>query len=99
LHSETGYDKPGILSNYRKNIFAEYKDRGSRFIAYAFPVQKADEFKQCLQQLKKEHPKAVHHCFAYRLGWDGNRFRVSDDGEPSGTAGPTDTGADRQQRT
>lgn len=70
-----------------KTAFAEYKDRGSRFIAYAFPVQTAEDFKQCLQQLKKEHPKAAHHCFAYRIGWDGNLFRVSDDGEPSGTAG------------
>lgn len=66
---------------------AEFKDRGSRFIAYAYPIETADDFKQHLQDLKKEHPKAVHHCFAYRLGLDGNNFRVSDDGEPSGSAG------------
>jgi uncharacterized YigZ family protein len=65
----------------------EFKERGSKFIAYAFPIETVDEFKKQLQQLKKEHPKAVHHCFAYRLGTDGNNFRVSDDGEPSGTAG------------
>ena len=66
---------------------AEFKDRGSKFIAYAYPVNSADDFKKQLQLLKKEHPKAVHHCFGYRLGLDGNQFRVSDDGEPAGTAG------------
>lgn len=66
---------------------AEFKDRGSKFLSYVFPIMAVDEFKKILQQLKKEHPKAVHHCFAYRLGNDGNNFRVSDDGEPSGTAG------------
>jgi len=66
---------------------AEFKDRGSRFIAYVFPIGSADDFKKQLQDLKKEHPKAVHHCFAYRIGIDGNNFRASDDGEPSGTAG------------
>jgi uncharacterized YigZ family protein len=66
---------------------AEFKDRGSKFIAYAFPIETADDFKKELQVLKKEHPKAVHHCFAYRIGADGNNFRSSDDGEPSGTAG------------
>lgn len=66
---------------------AEFRDRGSKFIAFAYPVASAEEFKTCLQHLKKEHPKAVHHCFAYRIGIDGNNFRVSDDGEPSGTAG------------
>jgi uncharacterized YigZ family protein len=70
-----------------KNGFAEFKDRGSRFLAFAFPMATVEEFKQQLQQLKKEHPKAVHHCFAYRIGLDGNLFRVSDDGEPSGSAG------------
>jgi len=70
-----------------KEGYAEYKDRGSKFLAYAFPIKNKDEFKTILQGLKKEHPKAVHHCFAYRIGCDGNDFRVSDDGEPSGTAG------------
>jgi uncharacterized YigZ family protein len=76
-----------VYNTIEKPSFAEYKDRGSRFLAYAFPVQNADEFKRHLQKLKKEHSKAAHHCFAYRLGLDGNAFRVSDDGEPSGTAG------------
>ena len=66
---------------------AEFKDRGSRFLAFAFPATSATEFKAQLQILKKEHPKAVHYCFAYRFGLDGNQFRVSDDGEPAGTAG------------
>ncbi len=66
---------------------AEFKDRGSRFIAFALPVTSTEGFKQALNEIKKEHPKATHHCFAYRIGLDGNTFRVSDDGEPSGTAG------------
>lgn len=70
-----------------KAAYAEFKDRGSRFLAYAFPMVTTDEFKQQIQLLKKEHSKAVHHCFAYRIGLDGNQFRVSDDGEPSGSAG------------
>ena len=70
-----------------KESVAEFKDRGSRFLAYAFPVSSADSFKKRLRELKVEHPKAVHHCFAYRIGTDGNNFRSSDDGEPSGSAG------------
>ncbi|MBC7937930.1 MAG: YigZ family protein [Rhizobacter sp.] len=66
---------------------AEFKDRGSRFIAYAYPAGNPTDFKKLLQELKKEHPKAVHYCFAYRFGLEGNQFRVSDDGEPAGTAG------------
>jgi len=66
---------------------AEFKDRGSKFLAFAFPIATTDDFKKQLQLLKKEHPKAVHHCFAYRIGTDGNNFRSADDGEPSGTAG------------
>jgi uncharacterized YigZ family protein len=66
---------------------AEFKDRGSKFFAFAYPITTAIEFKKFQQQLKKEHPKAVHFCFAYRIGMDGNNFRSSDDGEPSGSAG------------
>ena len=76
-----------FYTTIEKPSSAEFKDRGSKFIAFAFPVESADDFKKQLQILKKEHPKAVHHCFAYRIGTDGNNFRSSDDGEPSGTAG------------
>jgi uncharacterized YigZ family protein len=70
-----------------QTAMAEYKDRGSRFIAYATPINTVLDFKTALATYKNEHPKAVHHCFAYRLGTVGNIFRVSDDGEPSGSAG------------
>ena len=76
-----------FYNTIEKPSVAEFKDRGSKFIAYAFPIAEVSEFKEKLAALKKEHPKAVHHCFAYRLGLDGNNYRVSDDGEPSGTAG------------
>ena len=76
-----------IYKTIEKPSTAEFKDRGSKFIAFAFPITTANDFKNQLQLLKKEHPKAVHHCFAYRIGIDGNNFRSSDDGEPSGTAG------------
>ncbi|MFY8003509.1 MAG: IMPACT family protein [Chitinophagaceae bacterium] len=66
---------------------AEFKDRGSKFIAYAYPLKKVSDFKPILQELKKMHPKAVHHCFAYKIGINGNDYRISDDGEPAGTAG------------
>jgi uncharacterized YigZ family protein len=70
-----------------KEGVAEFKDRGSRFLAFACPIATAEDFKKRLAALKKEHPKAAHHCFAYRIGLDGNNFRASDDGEPSGSAG------------
>jgi uncharacterized YigZ family protein len=70
-----------------KPATAEFKDRGSRFIAYAFPIDSIEAFKNRINSIKKEHPKATHHCFAYRLGSHGDTFRVSDGGEPSGSAG------------
>jgi uncharacterized YigZ family protein len=75
------------FNTIEKPSVAEFKDRGSKFIAYAFPIAGNNEFREKLSAIKKEHPKATHHCFAYRLGLEGINFRVSDDGEPSGSAG------------
>ncbi|UEG51252.1 YigZ family protein [Ferruginibacter lapsinanis] len=83
----TGTNDKTFYFTIDKPSVAEFKDRGSKFIAYAFPIETVEDFKVHLQNLKKEHAKAVHHCFAYRIGTDGNTFRSSDDGEPSGTAG------------
>ncbi len=65
----------------------EFKDRGSKFIAYAFPVYTEEAWQESLEEVKKEHFKARHHCYGFRLGLDKNNFRANDDGEPSGTAG------------
>ena len=80
-------DNKTFYTTIEKSGTAEFRDRGSRFIGYAFPVASVEQFKKELEQIKKEHPKATHHCFAYRIGLDGNSFRVNDDGEPSGSAG------------
>lgn len=64
-----------------------FKDKGSKFIAYAFPLVCDEEVKPIIQQLKKEHHTARHHCYAYRIGTKGENYRANDDGEPSGTAG------------
>src|SRR5690242_1989774 len=69
------------------NTTGEFKDRGSKFLAYAYPIQTTKDVKEHIQALKKEHPKAVHYCYAYRIGTDGKEFRANDDGEPSGSAG------------
>lgn len=67
--------------------FAEHKIFESKFLSYAYPFNNPEEFKERLQHLKRLHPKASHQCFAYRVGFDGNNYRSSDAGEPSGTAG------------
>ncbi len=64
-----------------------YKEKGSKFLAFAFPVVSLEEVTEKLQEVKSMHPKARHHCYAYRLGRNGNEYRLNDDGEPSGTAG------------
>ena len=68
-------------------IQAEFKDKGSRFLAFAYPVKTAEQVKKHVDDLRQEHHKARHWCYAYRLGVDGNQFRANDDGEPSGSAG------------
>jgi uncharacterized YigZ family protein len=70
-----------------KVVTAEYRDRGSLFIGIAYPIKSVEEFKARMVDVKKQHAKATHHCFAYRLGIDDNNFRSSDAGEPAGTAG------------
>lgn len=65
----------------------EFKDKGSKFIACTTPLSSEADFPIFLEKIKKEHPKARHHCYAWRLGMDGNSYRANDDGEPSGTAG------------
>ena len=64
-----------------------FKDNGSRFIALAYPVETEEEVKTIVAGLRKEYHDARHHCYAYRLGYKGDVFRSSDDGEPSGSAG------------
>jgi uncharacterized YigZ family protein len=64
-----------------------FKDKGSKFFAFAFPVKNEDEIKEILSRLRKEHHSARHHCYAWRLGTEELIFRANDDGEPSSTAG------------
>jgi uncharacterized YigZ family protein len=64
-----------------------FRDRGSKFMAFAFPVHTRDEIKKTLAELKKEYHDARHHCYAYRLGAAKEIFRANDDGEPPGSAG------------
>jgi uncharacterized YigZ family protein len=64
-----------------------FRDRGSKFLAYAYPITSEAEIKAIVVVLKSEHPKANHHCWAMRLTADRAVFKLNDDGEPSGTAG------------
>jgi uncharacterized YigZ family protein len=74
-------DSYQTIANAAEGLF---KDRGSKFLAMAYPLTNEDEVKPILQNLRELHPKAVHFCYAYRLG---ETYRANDDGEPSGSAG------------
>ncbi|WP_086985035.1 IMPACT family protein [Elizabethkingia miricola] len=80
-------------SNYSYNTIAKsilditLKEKGSKFISYAYPVLDEDDVKKRLEEVKTLHPKATHHCYAFRLGLKGENYRANDDGEPSGSAG------------
>lgn len=63
------------------------KEKGSKFIGFAFPVSSESEANLRLQEIRNLHPKATHHCYAYRIGLTGNIYRANDDGEPNGSAG------------
>jgi uncharacterized YigZ family protein len=64
-----------------------YKEKGSRFVSFAFPVSEQKEIKPIIDKIRKENHEARHHCFAYMIGFERTNYRISDDGEPSGTAG------------
>lgn len=63
------------------------KEKGSKFISFAFPLNDLDDLKNNLEKVRLEHPKATHHCYAFRFGINGENYRANDDGEPSGSAG------------
>lgn len=63
------------------------KEKGSKFLGFAFPVNNEEELKNALEKIRAEHPKATHHCYAFRMGLNGENYRANDDGEPSGSAG------------
>jgi uncharacterized YigZ family protein len=64
-----------------------YREKGSRFIAYAFPVSLQEEIRPLLEKIRKDHHEARHHCYAWMLGIERTNWRANDDGEPSGTGG------------
>lgn len=84
MAEETIKDTYQILASSSEG---EYKEKGSKFLAYAYPVQSISEVEIRLEDVRALHPKARHHCYAYRLGIEGDLYRANDDGEPSGTAG------------
>lgn len=76
-----------IYKTIEKESTGYYKDKGSKFYSYAYPLSNEDSVKEVISKLKKEHHSARHHCYAWRLGTEGIRTRANDDGEPSSTAG------------
>ncbi len=84
MKTETATD---TYKSIRKESSGTYRESGSKFLAFAYPVSDEDQVKDFIASLKKEHYSARHHCYAYRLGLSGEVWRVNDDGEPSSTAG------------
>lgn len=76
-----------LYKTISSNAKGQFRDRGSRFIALAYHVLSEDEIKEKMSLLRKEYHDARHHCFAWRLGPEKERYRINDDGEPSGSAG------------
>lgn len=73
------------IENPIENILL--KEKGSKFIGFAYPVNNETELRNSLEKVRTEHPKATHHCYAFRMGLSGENYRANDDGEPSGSAG------------
>jgi len=85
--NDTGPESEDSCLTIKHGNNAEIKIQGSRFLSYALPVRDETSFQEFLDGLRKQHYNATHHCFAWRIGIHDPRFRYSDDGEPSGTAG------------
>ena len=79
--------EPDTYKTIKHRSEGVFRDRGSKFLAFAFPVYTSEEIKKTLAELRKEYHDARHHCYAYRLGAAKEIFRANDDGEPSGSAG------------
>lgn len=80
-------DKTDTYKTIAEKSEGLYKEKGSKFIALAYPVSSEDEVKDILTDLRKQYHDARHHCYAYVIGYDGENWRANDDGEPSSTAG------------
>ncbi|MFK5878637.1 MAG: YigZ family protein [Flavobacteriaceae bacterium] len=79
---------PDTYKTIKKSFEGEpYKEKGSKFYGYAFPVTNENQVKEFIDELKSQHHKARHWCYAWRLGTETTRFRANDDGEPSNSAG------------
>jgi len=79
-----------ILDTYHtidEPAYGEYKEKGSKFLAFAYPMDEEESMQEYLNIARAEHHKARHFCYAYQIGLSGDRYRINDDGEPSGTAG------------
>lgn len=84
IKDETITDSYRSISELSTGI---YKDNGSKFLSFAYPVESESDIKSILSDIKKEYHDARHHCYAYRLGYRGDVWRANDDGEPSSSAG------------
>ena len=71
----------------RESVTGSFRDRGSKFLGFAYPVTTEEQVRECLALLKKQYHDAHHHCYAWALGSDRSLYRMNDDGEPSGSAG------------
>ncbi len=80
-------DRPYEYQSISRPVEGLYKDKGSKFLAYLHPVKTIADIEQVMSDIASLHPKASHLCYAYRLGIEGDPFRINDDGEPSGSAG------------
>jgi uncharacterized YigZ family protein len=76
-----------IFRTLKEPSIGLFKDRGSRFLSFAYPVENLEQVREILGSLRKEYHDARHHCYAYRIGPGDTLYRVNDDGEPTNSAG------------